>query len=104
MIVVENLPRRCAHGFDAAQEEPDKRSSSPSSCLMPQGLFGSWPREMKATWPLLDAVVEKCNKAGCTKESMEVFMKSAEGILSKEQMATLKAECDKHHDKKDAKA
>ena len=49
----------------------------------------------------MDALVEKCNKDGCTKESMEAFMKSAEGVLSKEQMAMLKAECAKHqHEKK----
>jgi hypothetical protein len=52
----------------------------------------------------MDALVTKCNKDGCTKESMEAFMKSAEGILSKEQMATLKSECSKMHEKKDAKA
>src|SRR6476619_4381935 len=52
----------------------------------------------------MDALVEKCNKAGCTKESMETFLKSAEGVLSKEQMATLKAECSKTHDKKESKA
>ena len=53
----------------------------------------------------MDALVAKCNKdGGCTKESMEAFMKSAEGILSKEQLATLKAECDRMHEKKDAKA
>jgi hypothetical protein len=52
----------------------------------------------------MDAIVTKCNKDGCTKESMDAFMKSAEGILSKEQLATLKAECSKMHEKKDAKA
>src|SRR5205085_1281968 len=52
----------------------------------------------------IDALVQKCNKDGCTKEGMAAFMKSAEGILSKEQMATLKAECSKMHEKKDAKA
>ena len=53
----------------------------------------------------MDALVAKCNKdGGCTKESMEAFMKSAEGVLSKEQMATLKTECNKMHEKKDAKA
>ena len=52
----------------------------------------------------MDALVAKCNKNGCTKESMEAFMKSAEGVLSKEQMATLKTECSKMQDKKDAKA
>jgi hypothetical protein len=51
-----------------------------------------------------ERLLEKCNKDGCTKESMEAFMKSASGILSQEQMATLKAECSKMHDKKDAKA
>jgi len=34
---------------------------------------------------------------------MDKFMKSAEGILSKEQFETLKTECVKMHDK-DAKA
>ena len=52
----------------------------------------------------MDALVAKCNKDGCTKESMEAFMKSAEGILSKEQMATLKTECSRMREKKDAKA
>jgi hypothetical protein len=52
----------------------------------------------------MDALVQKCNKDGCTKESMEAFMKSAEGVLSKDQMATFKAECAKMQDKKDSKA
>jgi hypothetical protein len=47
----------------------------------------------------MDALVTKCNKKGCTKESMDEFMKSAEGILSKEQMATFKSECARMHDK-----
>jgi hypothetical protein len=51
----------------------------------------------------LDKLDAQCRKAGCTKESMDKFMKSAEGILSKEQFATLKAECAKMHDK-DSKA
>jgi hypothetical protein len=52
----------------------------------------------------MDALVAKCNKNGCTKESMEAFMKSAEGVLSKDQMVTLKTECSKMQEKKDAKA
>jgi hypothetical protein len=51
----------------------------------------------------LEKLEGQCHKAGCTKESMDKFMKSAEGILSKEQFATLKAECCKMPDK-DAKA
>ena len=44
----------------------------------------------------LDRLQASCDKAGCTKESMAKFMKSAKGILSEEQFAMLKAECDKH--------
>lgn len=47
----------------------------------------------------LESLEAKCHKDGCTKESMDNFMKSAEGILSQEQFATLKAECAKMHDK-----
>jgi hypothetical protein len=36
-----------------------------------------------------------CMKAGCTKESRAAFLKKAEGILSKDQYATLKAQCEK---------
>lgn len=50
----------------------------------------------------MEALQADCKKGGCTKESMDKFMKSSEGILSPEQLATLKAECAKHH--KDAKA
>ncbi|HKP92522.1 MAG TPA: hypothetical protein VJS88_01405 [Chthoniobacterales bacterium] len=52
----------------------------------------------------MDALVEKCKGAGCTKESTEAFMKSAESILSKDQMAVFKTECKKAHEKNNAKA
>jgi hypothetical protein len=48
----------------------------------------------------MDALVEKCKAGGCTKESTDAFMKSAETILSKEQMTAFKAECHKAHEKK----
>src|ERR1044071_3848168 len=51
----------------------------------------------------MDALVEKCKGAGCTKESSEAFMKSAATILSKEQMAMFKTECNKAHEKNGAK-
>ncbi len=51
----------------------------------------------------LDALHAEYDKAGCTKESMEKFLKSAEGVLNKEQFATLKTECAKMPGK-DAKA
>ena len=37
----------------------------------------------------------ECMKAGCTKESRQAFLKKAESILSKDQFAKLKAECNK---------
>lgn len=43
----------------------------------------------------LDALHAKYDKDGGTTASMEKFLKSAKGILSKEQYATLKAECAK---------
>jgi hypothetical protein len=42
----------------------------------------------------LEAWQADCVKAGCTKESRSAFLKKAEGILSKDQYATLKAQCD----------
>jgi hypothetical protein len=44
----------------------------------------------------------ECTKAGCTTESKANFMKRAKGILSAEQYAKLKAECDKSSKKAEA--
>jgi hypothetical protein len=43
----------------------------------------------------LTALQEKCNKEGCTETSRAKFMKSAKKILSADQYAQLKTECDK---------
>ncbi len=42
----------------------------------------------------------ECMRAGCTKESRDAFMKKAKTILSKDQYAQLKSECDKTMTKK----
>ena len=42
----------------------------------------------------------ECMKAGCTKESRDAFMKKAKTILSANQYAQLKSECDKTMTKK----
>jgi hypothetical protein len=42
----------------------------------------------------------ECMKAGCTKESRAAFMKKAKTILSEDQYAQLKSECDKTTTKK----
>jgi hypothetical protein len=50
----------------------------------------------------LEAWQSDCMKAGCTKESREAFLNKAQGILSKEQYAKLKAECAKSAKKSEA--
>jgi hypothetical protein len=87
----------------------DKEKDKESSCCATKGTMDcaatyaklNLSTEQKAK---MDALVEKCKGAGCTKESTEAFMKSAETVLSKEQMAMLKTECNKLQQKKDAKA
>src|SRR6266852_5887103 len=43
----------------------------------------------------IEACQAECVKAGCTKESRKTFLKQAKGILSADQFAQLKAECQK---------
>jgi hypothetical protein len=43
----------------------------------------------------LEAWQSDCFKAGCTKESKAKFLRQAKGILSADQYARVKAECDK---------
>lgn len=45
----------------------------------------------------LDAFQARCEKEGCTKDSMDKFMQSAKGVLSKDQYAQLKTECESMH-------
>jgi hypothetical protein len=43
----------------------------------------------------IEAWQTDCMKAGCTKESRQTFLNRAKGILSVEQFAQLKAQCNK---------
>ena len=43
----------------------------------------------------MDVVMAEHHKAGCSKESEAKFMKEAEGILTADQFAKFKAECNK---------
>ena len=43
----------------------------------------------------IEALQSECMKGGCTKESRQAFLKKAQGILSADQYAKLKAECSK---------
>jgi hypothetical protein len=46
----------------------------------------------------------KCIKAGCTKASRQTFLSHAKGILSAEQFAQLKAQCEKTANAKKTRA
>ena len=50
----------------------------------------------------IEAWHDECAKAGCTKASRTKFLKQAKGILSADQYATLKAECEKSAKKTEA--
>jgi hypothetical protein len=43
----------------------------------------------------IEAWQAECVKSGCTKESRKTFLKQAKGILSAQQFAQLKAQCEK---------
>ena len=43
----------------------------------------------------IEAWQAECMKAGCTTESRQTFLKQAKGILSAQQFAQLKAQCQK---------
>ena len=43
----------------------------------------------------IEAWQAECMKAGCTKESRQTFLSRAKGILSAEQFAQLKGQCNK---------
>ena len=50
----------------------------------------------------IEAWQSECVKAGCTKESRAKFLRQAKGILSADQYAKLKSECDKSAKKTEA--
>jgi hypothetical protein len=50
----------------------------------------------------IEAWQSECVKAGYTKESRQAFLKKAQGILSADQYAKLKAECNKSARKTEA--
>lgn len=82
----------------AAEKEKD------AACCATEGACAKSYAKLKLTpeqKTKMDAAMAKCKAAGCTADSAAAFMKTAEGILSKEQMAGFKLECAKHdHEKK----
>jgi hypothetical protein len=70
-------------------------SNDSTSCMNLASLNLSPDQNSKlVTWQ------KECMKAGCTKESRAAFMKKARPILSADQYAQLKSECDRTMTKK----
>src|SRR6266513_4940622 len=67
-----------------------KNAANQQSCANVASLNLSADQKSK-----IDVWQSECMKAGCTKESRAAFLKKAEGILSKDQFAKLKAECNR---------
>jgi hypothetical protein len=74
-----------------------KNASNQQSCANLASLNLSAGQKNK-----IEAWQSECMKAGCTKDSRQAFLKKAEGILSKDQYAKLKAECNKSAKKTEA--
>jgi hypothetical protein len=67
-----------------------KNASNQQSCANLTSLNLSADQKSK-----IEAWQSECMKADCTKESRQAFLKKAQGILSADQYAKLKAECNK---------
>src|SRR2546421_10879140 len=67
-----------------------KNASNQQSCASLTSLNLSADQKSK-----IEAWQSECMKAGCTKESRQAFLKKAQGILSADQYAKLKTECNR---------
>ena len=74
-----------------------KNASNQQSCANLASLSLTADQKTK-----IEAWQSECMKAGCSKESRQAFLKKAQGILSKDQYAKLKAECNKSAKKTEA--
>src|ERR1700675_4600097 len=74
-----------------------KNASNQKSCANLASLNLSADQKSK-----IEAWQSECMKAGCTKDSRQAFLKKAQGILSADQYAKLKTECNKSAKKTEA--
>jgi len=74
-----------------------KNASNQQSCANLASLSLTADQKTK-----IEAWQSECMKAGCSKGSRQAFLKKAQSILSKDQYAKLKAECDKSAKKTEA--
>ena len=84
-----------AGGKGCCSKDMQQASNSKENCMNLASLNLSKDQSAKlTTWQ------KECMKNGCTKESRAAFMKKAKSILSDDQYAQLKSECDKTMAKK----
>ena len=84
-----------AGGKGCCSKDMQQASNNNASCMNLASLNLSKDQNAKLT-----AWQKECMKDGCTKESRAAFMKKAKGILSADQYAQLKSECDRTMAKK----
>jgi hypothetical protein len=84
-----------ASGKGCCSKDMQQASNSKENCMNLASLNLSKDQSAKlTTWQ------KECMKNGCTKESRAAFMKKAKSILSDDQYAQLKSECDRTMTKK----
>src|SRR5438132_14423781 len=93
-IVAFNAPKQDKAGAIVCS---GKNATNQKSCARLASLNLTSDQKSK-----IQAWQSECMKVGCTKESRRAFHKKAEGILSKDQYAKLKAECNKSVKKTEA--
>jgi hypothetical protein len=84
-----------ANGKGCCSKDMQQASNSKASCMNLASLNLTKDQNAKLT-----AWQKECMKSGCTKESRTAFMKRAKTILSADQYAQLKSECDRTMTKK----
>lgn len=84
-----------ASGKGCCSKDMQQAANSNANCMNLASLNLTKDQDAKLnTWQ------KECMKDGCTKESRAAFLKKAKTILSTDQYAQLKSECDKSMTKK----
>jgi Spy/CpxP family protein refolding chaperone len=90
LVAAAMLTASSAFSGDKACCTKGASNKGPMSCLRLATLNLTVDQKTK-----IEAWQAECMKAGCTKESRTTFLNRAKGILSAEQFAQLKAQCEK---------
>ena len=89
MLVLAAGPAFAAGGDACCSKDQVTKAKNEAACVSLASL--NLNAEQKAK---IEALQTDCVKSGCTKQSRAKFLEEAKPVLSKEQFATLKKECD----------